>query len=67
MALNLTQHYSAKYARGAVASLPRKLDESVARLHLAALGVNLTKLTQAQAEFANVPSDGPFKPHAYRY
>jgi adenosylhomocysteinase len=47
--------------------LPKKLDEEVARLHLEHLGVKLTKLTPAQAEYINVPVDGPFKPEHYRY
>lgn len=47
--------------------LPKKLDEMVANLHLAKLGVNLTKLTKEQAEYINVPVDGPFKPDYYRY
>ena len=47
--------------------LPKKLDEEVARLHLEQLGVHLTKLTQAQADYLGVPVDGPFKPEYYRY
>ena len=47
--------------------LPKKLDEEVARLHLAKLGATLTKLTPEQAEYINVPIDGPFKPEHYRY
>jgi adenosylhomocysteinase len=47
--------------------LPKKLDEEVARLHLEHLGVKLTKLTPAQAEYIGVPMDGPFKPDHYRY
>ncbi len=47
--------------------LPKHLDEEVARLHLAQLGVNLTKLTAAQADYIGVPSDGPYKPDHYRY
>jgi adenosylhomocysteinase len=47
--------------------LPKKLDEEVARLHLAKLGVKLTKLTQKQAEYIGVPIDGPYKPEYYRY
>ncbi|REJ68885.1 MAG: adenosylhomocysteinase [Planctomycetota bacterium] len=47
--------------------LPKKLDEEVARLHLDQLGVKLTKLTPEQAEYINVPIDGPFKPDYYRY
>ena len=47
--------------------LDKKLDEEVARLHLAKLGAKLTKLTQAQADYIGVPVDGPFKPEHYRY
>jgi adenosylhomocysteinase len=47
--------------------LPKHLDEEVARLHLAQLGVNLTKLSQAQADYLGVPVNGPFKPDHYRY
>ncbi len=50
-----------------VYTLPKKLDEEVARLHLAKIGVNLTKLTQQQADYINVPIDGPYKPDYYRY
>jgi adenosylhomocysteinase len=47
--------------------LPKKLDEEVARLHLGKLGVKLTKLNAKQAEYINVPVEGPFKPEYYRY
>jgi adenosylhomocysteinase len=47
--------------------LPKHLDEEVARLHLAQLGVKLTKLSQAQADYLGVPVNGPFKPEHYRY
>ena len=47
--------------------LPKKLDEEVARLHLEKIGVKLTTLTQAQADYIGVPVDGPFKPEHYRY
>jgi len=47
--------------------LPKKLDEEVARLHLAKIGVKLTTLTQDQADYLGVPVDGPFKPEHYRY
>ena len=50
-----------------VTVLPKHLDEKVASLHLANLGVKLTKLTQQQAEYINVPANGPFKPDHYRY
>src|SRR5881394_237193 len=47
--------------------LPKKLDEKVARLHLAKLGVKLTKLSKDQADYIGVPVDGPYKPEHYRY
>jgi len=47
--------------------LPKKLDEEVAALHLAHLGVNLTKLDKDQAEYLGIPQSGPFKPDHYRY
>ncbi len=47
--------------------LSKKLDEEVARLHLAKLGVKMTKLTQAQADYIGVPVEGPYKPEHYRY
>ena len=47
--------------------LPKHLDEKVARLHLDHVGVGLTKLSQAQADYISVPVDGPFKPDHYRY
>jgi adenosylhomocysteinase len=50
-----------------VYTLPKKLDEEVARLHLDRLGVRLTELTQEQADYIGVPVDGPYKPEYYRY
>ncbi|WP_120498457.1 adenosylhomocysteinase [Kiloniella sp. EL199] len=47
--------------------LPKALDEKVAKLHLAKLGVKLTKLTQEQADYIDVPVEGPFKQDHYRY
>jgi adenosylhomocysteinase len=47
--------------------LPKHLDEKVARLHLDALGVKLTKLTDDQASYIGVPVEGPYKPDHYRY
>jgi adenosylhomocysteinase len=47
--------------------LSKKLDEKVARLHLDALGVKLTELTEDQASYLGVPVDGPYKPEHYRY
>jgi adenosylhomocysteinase len=50
-----------------VTMLPKQLDEEVARLHLAKLGVRLTRLTPEQAEYLGVPVEGPYKPDHYRY
>jgi adenosylhomocysteinase len=47
--------------------LPKHLDEKVARLHLDRLGVKLTTLSKEQADYINVPVEGPFKPDHYRY
>jgi len=47
--------------------LPKILDEKVARLHLEKIGANLTVLTQEQADYIDVPVDGPYKPDHYRY
>ena len=50
-----------------VYTLPKHLDEKVARLHLEKIGVKLTKLTKEQSSYIGVPSEGPFKPDHYRY
>ncbi len=50
-----------------VYTLPKKLDEEVARLHLGRLNVGLEKLTQKQADYLNISISGPFKPTQYRY
>ena len=50
-----------------VTTLPRRLYEEVARLHLDALGVRLTRLTPQQADYFGVDVDGPYKPDHYRY
>jgi adenosylhomocysteinase len=47
--------------------LPKHLDEKVARLHLEALGVHLTTLSDEQADYIGVPVEGPYKPDSYRY
>ncbi len=57
----------ATYAKGKVYTLPKKLDEKVAELHLAKLGAKLTKLTEKQAKYLGVAITGPFKPEHYRY
>ncbi len=63
--LELWQNGS-KYERK-VYTLPKKLDEKVARLHLAKLGVKLTKLSPKQAEYLGIEREGPFKSEQYRY
>ena len=52
---------------GQVTVLPKHLDEEVARLHLSKVGAKLTILTQEQADYINVPVEGPFKGETYRY
>jgi adenosylhomocysteinase len=56
-----------RYETGKVYVLSKELDEKVARLHLGQLGVKLSKLTPAQAEYLGLPVEGPFKPSYYRY
>ena len=58
--------FNKKYEVG-VYTLPKELDEEVARLHLDKLGVKLTRLTPEQASYLNLPAEGPFKPEHYRY
>jgi adenosylhomocysteinase len=50
-----------------VYTLPKRLDEEVARLHLEKIGVKLTRLNERQAAYLGVPVDGPYKPDHYRY
>ncbi len=50
-----------------VYTLPKKLDEEVARLHLEKIGVKLTTLSKKQADYIGVPVEGPYKPEFYRY
>ena len=57
---------AADYANEVI-TLPKELDEKVARLHLDSLGVRLTELTEDQADYIDVNVDGPFKPAHYRY
>jgi len=54
------------YGNG-VYTLPKRLDEEVARLHLGKIGAHLTRLSQQQADYIGVPVDGPYKPEHYRY
>jgi adenosylhomocysteinase len=51
----------------AVYTLPKKLDEEVARLHLDKIGVKLTRLSEQQADYIGVPVEGPYKAEFYRY
>jgi adenosylhomocysteinase len=55
-----------KYAKK-VYTLPKHLDEKVARLHLEKIGVKLTTLSEKQSAYIGVPEQGPFKPDTYRY
>jgi adenosylhomocysteinase len=57
---------TADYPLG-VYTLPKHLDEKVARLHLNALGVRLTELSESQARYLGVPVAGPYKSDLYRY
>merc|ERR1719150_3567664 len=56
-----------EYKTGQVYTLPKLLDEKVARLHLGKLGANLTELSDSQAKYIEVPKEGPYKPGHYRY
>mmetsp|Transcript_56065 Transcript_56065/g.114602 ORF Transcript_56065/g.114602 Transcript_56065/m.114602 type:complete len:479 (+) Transcript_56065:35-1471(+) len=56
-----------EYETGKVYVLPKHLDEKVARLHLASLGVELTELSTEQADYIGVKKEGPYKPSHYRY
>jgi adenosylhomocysteinase len=60
-------HTKAREYEKQVYRLPKHLDEKVARLHLDALGVKLTRLTDDQADYLGVPIDGPYKSDHYRY
>lgn len=56
-----------KYLKGKVYTLPKELDEKVARLHLKSLGAELTELRQDQADYVGIPVSGPYKKEWYRY
>lgn len=62
-----TNRKNKKYSKVDVYNLPKELDEKVARLHLDALGAELTTLTEVQADYIGVPVNGPFKANDYRY
>ena len=63
----LELHQNADKYQKKVYTLPKALDEQVARLHLDKLGVKLTKLSPSQASYIGVPVEGPYKPEHYRY
>ncbi len=61
------EDYVDEEGKPTVTTLPKHLDEKVARLHLEALGVDLTELTKEQAEYLGIDVAGPYKPDHYRY
>jgi len=66
--MDLWEHRNdGKYEIGKVYVLPKELDEKVARLHLPALGVELTEMSKDQADYIDVPMSGPYKHNDYRY
>jgi adenosylhomocysteinase len=65
--IDLWQNRGTGKYRNEVYTLPKVLDEKVARLHLGKLGAKLTVMTPAQAEYLGVPAEGPYKPEHYRY
>jgi adenosylhomocysteinase len=60
------RHQSRQYKKE-VYTLPKQLDEKVARLHLAKIGAKLTKLSDRQSSYIGVPVEGPYKAEQYRY
>ena len=67
MVAQLELHGNAQNLEKKVYTLPKHLDEKVARLHLDKLGVKLTTLSKEQADYIGVPVEGPYKPERYRY
>jgi adenosylhomocysteinase len=65
--MSLWEHRDDGHYAKEVKTLPKKLDEEVARLHLDHLGARLTMLSKEQADYISVPMDGPYKPGHYRY
>jgi len=65
--LDLLKNMTEKKYKNDVYLLPKELDEKVARLHLGALGAQLTELTKEQADYIGVKIGGPYKPDTYRY
>jgi S-adenosylhomocysteine hydrolase len=62
----LTRGFLGKYEKK-VYTLPKRLDEKVARLHLAKIGAKLTQMSDRQAAYIGLPVEGPYKPEQYRY
>jgi adenosylhomocysteinase len=60
-------HLNAESYGKSVVTLPKHLDEMVARLHLGKFGAKLTELSDEQAEYIHIPKSGPYKPETYRY
>jgi len=60
-------HKNAEAYGKSVVTLPKHLDEKVARLHLGKFGANLTELTKTQSDYIHIPVAGPYKPETYRY
>ena len=60
-------HQNSSNYENKVYTLPKFLDEKVARLHLEKLGVNLTTMTEKQSDYIGIPKEGPYKPDYYRY
>merc|ERR1711904_745348 len=65
--IDLLKNMKEKKYKNDVYLLPKELDEKVARLHLGALGAQLTTLTKEQADYIGVKAEGPYKPDTYRY
>jgi adenosylhomocysteinase len=65
--IDLLKNQKTQKYKNDVYLLPKELDEKVARLHLGALGANLTVLSKDQADYIGVKVDGPYKPDTYRY
>ncbi|MEL7047474.1 MAG: adenosylhomocysteinase [Pseudomonadota bacterium] len=62
-----TKRDTGEYTTDTVTTLPKHLDEKVARLHLKKIGVTLTEMTDDQASYLDLPQEGPYKPEHYRY